>query len=494
MDINKIDYIPMLLDVNALPSLELYIKLSYVDKRYNKVVKVERDKKYRIVYHKDHHLHRIVGRIVDITRVFNEDINYDGTKKKPDYIITIDASTEYGSNVKKLYVYQIRAIKEYVEHMDEDNTILDATTIGGTTSSSIIKNATVEIEIPADIIADNPDGTEITIPELEVAEGIITDGTVPDTGTTTGGLSTGENPNGNKILVNKGTTHGGTIIHGTIIKGKMYNVTIIINRSNATYIINGDINNTIINGTTINGGTSIGGEVSIVNKENTIVFGGVIYGDTMVTIGGTTTISKDPDTGETIYTTTGGTTTGGTLSGGNAITTIEGTNRVVYINNGTTIGGTSHNTTIIGGTVYGGSITIHQEVNGTIHHSHLPHGVKPGDYVIDMGSYSVGDTITNTIIYGGNGTAGVTIGGTTTGGDISVDRPFDVHDIYRPENITIENMKDTTIDYTRETYPNSGDGRLPKKYPGLKVGVGDITGVLSNFHGNDEECDNTDIN
>ena len=34
----------------------------------------------------------------------------------------------------------------------------------------------------------------------------------------------------------------------------------------------------------------------------------------------------------------------------------------------------------------------------------------------------------------------------------------------------------------------------PKKYPGLKVGVGDITGVLSNFHGNDEECDNTDIN
>ena len=298
MDINKIDYIPMLLDVNALPSLELYIKLSYADKRHNKVVKVERDKKYRIVYHKNHHLHRIVGRIVDITRVFNEDINYDGTKKKPDYIITVDASTEYGSNVKKLYVYQIRAIKEYVEHMDEDNTILDATTIGGTTSSSIIKNATVEIEIPKDIIADNPDGTEITIPELEVAEGIITDGEVPDTGTTTGGLSTGVNPNGNKILVNKGTTHGGTIIHGTIIKGKMYNVTIIINRSTATYIINGDINNTIINGTTINGGTSIGGEVSIVNKENTIVFGGVVYGDTMVTIGGTTTISKDPDTGE----------------------------------------------------------------------------------------------------------------------------------------------------------------------------------------------------
>lgn len=358
------DFRQILTDVQSIPLLSLYVSFKYSDPAYNKSIKIEHQQKYRIVYISDRALTKIVGIVVAINRVYNGEIG----NNPPEYIMTVDCSTEYGSNVKKIKTSTIRDIKIYVDHMDDDVTIADAETGGGVTVGNLTQATIKNVIIYTD-------GT--------VSGGEITGGTPSGgktDGTTTGGITYGKNPNGTDITKNGGTTTGGNVDGGSIIKGtivitdgKTYTVT---PEEDGSKTFTGDIANVVIVNSHVTGGSSTGGTVIDPKPTGTIVYGGSIVGGGMITTGG---ITKD-------NVTYGGTITGGTVTGGDAIGTWDG--RQIHMSgNIVTTGGITTGGTVIGGTVTGGQTIAGITYNGTV--------------------------------VGGVGTAGITTGGQTTGGKIS---------------------------------------------------------------------------
>nr|DAJ30965.1 MAG TPA: hypothetical protein [Caudoviricetes sp.]DAS08430.1 MAG TPA: hypothetical protein [Caudoviricetes sp.] len=363
-----IDHRQILVDVATIPILSVYIDFTYSDPAFDKRVKLERDYRYRVTFLEDRVLMRLVGTITNIRRIFDPEIETNGGEPMPpEYVITLDASSKYGSNVKKIRTSQIRDVKRYTEYMDEDPTILDAEVHGGTTVGK---------------------STDIVIRHVDYDEdnGIIKGGQVDSgkvIGDTTNGITNGKIDNGKTVTVVDNVVDGGKIDSGVVIHAEVDNDMPheIVVDPDGSKSFHGSIVNFIIVNTHITGGKSTGGKIVDIETFNTTVYGGIISGKNMYTIGGVTK-------GEITY---GGTTIGGTVVGGDAIGTWNG--RVIHRDGDiVTVDGVTNGGVITGGTVIGGN--------------------------------RIGEYIYNATVVGGTGTANITSGGTTTGGKITV-KEFD---------------------------------------------------------------------
>ena len=425
-----IDNLPMLLDIKTRHYLYLDMDLNYVDPLLNRRVRVNKGIKYRILYlNKRHELTRIVGIVTGIAPLYKPD---DWAHRE--FVLKVDCSTDNASNVHRIRTNDIRAIREYVEHMDEDTTIKN----GKTESVNTTANKIVDMVIVDPKIDDNGN----------IIDGKIIDGKIDD-GKTDGGITEGDNDNGNHIVVIDDIVDGGEIKKGDIIHGTTTEDTIIEKDSDGKVIkITGTIINVIIYNTTIINGISFGGTVINPDRTNVTVYGGTISGDTMITHGGITVNNI----------TMHGTTEGGIINGGYGVTSWNG--RVMYIYDiKTATGGTANNCIINGGVISG----------GTGH----------------------GTTYYGTTVIGGTGTNGMSINNTVTGGYFSYERKYDSTKFSNNTRFIDENgrSKPWLPKTDRHDYHDEGDGKKdPNDYRDdnlFKVGVGDVTGVITNFHGKD---------
>ncbi len=361
---NNIDFRQILTDVQSIPLLSLYVNFKYSDSTYDKSIKVEHQKRYRFVYVSNRVLTKIVGIVVAINRVYNGEIE----NNPPEYILTVDCSTEYGSNVKKVKSSQVRDIKLYVDHMDDNTDIDNAESSGGTTTGDLTNTTIKNV-----IVDEKGEGGGGTITGGDVDKGDVN-------GNTTGGITDGKDKDGNDITkkddtVTDGKVDKGKVIQATIVitDGKTYSITTDDN-GNKTFV--GDLKDVIIVNSHITGGKSTGGTVTDPKPTDSIVYGGIVAGSTMITTGG---ITK----GDITY---GGTITGGVVTGGDAVGTWDG--RQVHLSGDIiTTNGVTTGATIKGGTVTGGQ--------------------------------TIGDVTYNGTVVGGAGTAGITTGGTTEGGKVT---------------------------------------------------------------------------
>lgn len=364
----EIDHRQILVDVATIPILSVYIDFTYSDPAFDKRVKLERDYRYRVTFLEDRLIQRMVGTITNIRRIFDPEIETSsGLPMPPEYVVTLDASTKYGSNVKHIRTSQIRDIKRYTEYMDEDPSMKDAEVHGGTT---VGKSTNIVIRFV----------------EYDEDKGVIKGGKV-DSGTvlgnTTNGITNGTINNGKVVTVVDNTVDGGKIDAGVVIHAEidedMPHKFVVEPDGSKTF--HGSVVNFIIVNTHITGGKSLGGKIVDIETFNTVVYGGIITGKDMYTIGG---ITK----GDITY---GGTTIGGTVVGGDAIGSWNG--RVIHRDGDiVTVDGITTGGIITGGTVLGGD--------------------------------RIGEYIYNGVVIGGSGSANVTTGGYTTGGKITV-KEFD---------------------------------------------------------------------
>ena len=94
-NLQLVDNIPMLADINARPSIFLDIKLTYLDPKLNKIVRVMQHIVYKIVYLEKGRLQTVVGEVKDITRVFTTVTVNEDKAAYNEYLITVDCSNEY---------------------------------------------------------------------------------------------------------------------------------------------------------------------------------------------------------------------------------------------------------------------------------------------------------------------------------------------------------------------------------------------------------------
>ena len=467
-NLQLVDNIPMLADINARPSIFLDIKLTYLDPKLNKIVRVMQHIVYKIVYLEKGRLQTVVGEVKDITRVFTTVTVNEDKAAYNEYLITVDCSNKYNTCVKTVRTGDIRSIRKYIEHMDESTDIANSVTVDGHTVASKITGAVIDnirVEVTGHII--NNDKSETTVVPYHtdsfthVIGGTIENGATDETATTCNGIASGKNSSGNNITIQDGITSGvGNITAGTIISATIcapdvetydttsddddtknktiYGVIHVINKDGKWH---GDIKDVIIAHSKITG-ASTGGAVVDVIRHNTIVYGGTISGKNMKTTNGITYNDV----------TTDGTTTDGVIKGGNVITILDG-GRTCYLygDDMVTTGAVANGCRIVGGEVHGGTSGMFPDGSG---HS--------------SGNVTIGATV-----IGGVGTNGVAFGGHTSGGEISFERKFDPHDYNTSISYT---SSDNTPDVIVPPNPWMYDNTL------FKVGVGDVTGVISNFH------------
>ena len=460
-----LDNIPMLADINVKPSIFLDIKLSYLDSKLDKVVRVMRNMVYKIIYLEKGNLCTVVGEVKDISRIFTTVTVNEDKASYNEYILTIDCSNKYNTNVKKIRTGDIRSIRKFIDHMDESTDIPNAITLDGNTVASKITNVTINnIRVEKSVVVVDEHNTiaNYNVDSFKhIIGGEIEAGKADATAVTNNGIATGINSSGSSINIADGITSGeGDITAGTIITAKIcypniesyettedpedvkrktiYGAIHVVSEDNKWH---GDIEEVIISHSKISG-SSTGGHVVDAIRDNTIVYGGTISGEGMKTTNGIT--YND--------TTTDGVTTNGVIKGGNVITIIDG-GRTCYIygDDLVTTGAIANGCVITGGTVTGGT-----------------NGISAGNDKTN--GFNV--TINGTVI-GGVGTNGVAFGGHTEGGEISFERKFN------PSDYDI-NLKYTSSDNTPDTIVPP----MPWRYDNtlFKIGVGDVTGVITNFH------------
>ena len=453
-NVQLLDNIPMLADVNVKPSIFLDIKLSYLDSKLDKIVRVMRNMVYKIIYLEKGRLCTVIGEVKDISRIFTTVTVNEDKKSYNEYVLTIDCSNKYNTNVKKIRTGDIRSIRKFIDHMDEDTDIPNAITLDGNTVASKITNVVINnirVENTVSVRKENQIVEYQTDSFKHIIGGNIENGRVDSTSVTNNGIATGTNSLGNQINILDGVTSGeGDITAGNIISASIcfpnfdsydttedtedvkcrtiYGAIHVISEDNKWH---GDIENVIISHTKITG-SSTGGTVVDAIRDNTIVYGGTISGENMKTTNGIT--YND--------TTTDGVTEGGVIKGGNVITIIDG-GRTCYLygDDLVTTGAIANNCIITGGTVSGGTTAANVTINGTV--------------------------------IGGIGINGVAFGGHTEGGEISFERKF------TPDpNIS-------TNPYTaNDNTPDTITPPMPWRYDNtlFKVGLGDATGIITNFH------------
>ena len=463
-NVQLLDNIPMLADVNVKPSIFLDIKLSYLDSKLDKIVRVMRNMVYKIIYLEKGRLCTVVGEVKDISRIFTTVTVNEDKKSYNEYVLTIDCSNKYNTNVKKIRTGDIRSIRKFIDHMDEEPDIPNAITLDGNTVASKITNVVINnirVENSVSIRKQNQIVEYQTDSFKHIIGGTIEGGKTDPTTVTNNGIASGTNTSGNYINVANGVTSGeGDITAGNIItamicfpnfdsydttedpediKNKtIYGAIHVVSEDDKWY---GDIENVIISHSKITG-VSSGGNVVDAIRDNTIVYGGTISGENMKTTNGIT--YND--------TTTDGVTTDGVIKGGNVVTIIDG-GRTCYIygDDLVTTGAIANNCIITGGTVTGGT-----------------NGIYPGG--AGGGGFNV--TIDSTVI-GGVGTNGVAFGGHTEGGKISFERKFNPMDY---KTVTPYTENNNTPDEITPPMPWRYDNTL------FKIGVGDVTGVITNLH------------
>lgn len=353
----------MITNVSTKATYNIAITIDYSDgtsKTYN----LEKGKKYKVQYLANGEINTLVGAITNIGKVNStSNCSCDCCSGVNDYIIRIDASTNYSSVVEDIRTSNIRTIEPYVEHADEDTTILNArssgVTVAGLVNDIVITNATID-----------EDGT--------VLEGIIIKGNVDEKeGIVVDGCSIGTNSLNNTITVSEAEVVGGTITSGKIMSGKLGKFTITTqgnmdccSNTMTNCIVEAKSATIVATECNVVGSKSYGGEVINPVIENSTIIGGKRAGKDMVTTGAIVI-------GDVAY---GGTITGGTLLGGIATGSING--KAYVIENGSTTGGTSMKCTVTNGKIVGG-----KNINGSI----------------------IGATV-----YGGIAECGTTTGGTTT--------------------------------------------------------------------------------
>lgn len=467
-NLQLVDNIPMLADVNARPSIFLDIKLTYLDPKLNKIVRVMKHVVYKIVYLEKGRLQTVVGEVKDITRVFTTVTVNEDRAAYNEYLITVDCSNKYNTCVKTVRTGDIRSIRKYIEHMDESTDIANSVTVDGHTVASKITGVVIDnirVEVTGHITNNKPVNTVVpyhTDSFTHVIGGTIEDGTTDATTTTCNGVASGKNPRGNDIIVQDGITSGvGNITAGTIISATIcapdvesydttsddddtknktiYGIIHVINQDGKWH---GDIKDVIISHSKITG-ASTGGNVVDVIRHNTIVYGGSISGKNMKTTNGITYNDV----------TTDGTTVDGVIKGGNVITILDG-GRTCYLygDDMVTVGAVANGCRIIGGEVHGGTSGMFPDETG----------------------HSGGNVTIDATVIGGVGTNGVAFGGYTSGGEISFERKFDPGEY--ENGSTSYTSSDNTPDTIIPPQPWRYDNTL------FKVGVGDVTGVITNFH------------
>lgn len=353
----------MITNVSTKATYNIAITIDYSDgtsKTYN----LEKGKRYKVQYLSNGEIVTLVGVITNIGKVnSNSNCSCDCCSGVNDYIIRLDASTNYTSVVEDIRTSNIRDIQPYVEHADEDTTILNARS-SGITVAGLINNITI---IDATI---DEDGTvlagKVIKGNIDEKEGLAIDG-----------CSIGSNSLNNTITVAGAELIGGSITSGKIMSGKLGKYTIITQGNNdccsnvmTNCVVESKYAMIVATECTIVGSKSYGGTVIEPTIENSTVVGGKRAGKDMVTTGAMVINGV-------AY---GGTITGGTLLGGTATGTID--SKAYAIENGSTTGGTSMKCTVTNGRIVGG-----KNVNGSI----------------------IGATV-----YGGIAECGTTTGGTTT--------------------------------------------------------------------------------
>ena len=369
----------MITNISTTATYTISITIDYSDGT-SKTYALEKGKKYKVQYLANGAINTLVGVITNIGKVnSNSSCSCDCCSGSNDYIIRLDASSNYTSVVEDIRTSNIRTIEPYVAHADEDTTILNArssgVTVAGLVQDLVITNATIDDEgtiLSGTIIKGN----------VDEKEGIIVDG-----------CSIGTNSLGNTITVDEAEVIGGTITSGTIMSGKMgkYTITTQGNIDCCSNIMNNCIveaKSATIVATECNVVGSKAYDGTVINPviESSTVVGGKRSGKDMVTTGAMVI-------GDIAY---GGTVSGGTLIGGTATGMING--KPYVIENGITTDGTSLKCTVTNGKIVGG-----KTVNGSI----------------------IGATV-----YGGIAECGITTGGTTTVAD-------SVESFIRPDSSTL---------------------------------------------------------
>lgn len=447
---NEIDFKQILTDVNVRPVLSVYLGFEYADPAFNKTIKVEHGLRYKFTYLEDRALVRVIGIVKGMAQIYKSSL--DNRKAPPEFLIMVDASTEYGSNIKRIRSSQIRDVVKYVDHMDEDtnltNTEVTSATVFGKVNNVVIDKIVIDdsnqnivstdingkLEILdakstlsfEDIVGDLQITSdkkflvthEITgnvgVPYIRtigsvvinggtISGGKVISGDLDPTTHSNGGITYGVNTKGSSVIVTGNTTSGGKIDGGDAVR---FDIDITkpfkfdLNDDGTKKFTGSIVNALIINGH-ITGASTTDGKIVEPVITNAVTYGGTITssGTNIGTGSPGTSATANPNAsitnGEMI--TTGGITTGDTTTGGTTIgavvtggTTIgEWDGRPVTIHNSTVIGGTATGTTVHGGTVQGGTY-------------------MPGTTSIYNGK-----------VIGGTGTAAMTTGGTISGGTIS---------------------------------------------------------------------------
>ena len=353
-------------DVAAIANYTVDLTISYSDGS-SVTTTLSKNTKYVIKYVHEGMIVQAVGVITGIGKINNSSNCTCDCCNGEDYLIRIDCSNEYNSNVITIRSSMIRDIKPYTKYADEDSTI----------KSSIVRGATVFGTIENIKIED-----ATVSPTGVVIKGTIVKGNITDNCAIADGCAVGDNKYGHHIVVINATTEGGNIINGNIMSAKVYDYTITDGELNPETgyttgcIIEAAKGMVVANDGTVVGGISSNGTVIDPVIKNSVVAGGVRTGVDVVT-------TKAIVVGGIGY---GGASEGGVLTGGTATGEING--KMYTIEDGITTGGFSNKCTVTGGVIHGGT--------------------------------TIGDTTIGSIIEGGVVDCGVTFEGTTTLGEDGV--------------------------------------------------------------------------
>ena len=470
---NEIDFKQILTDVNVRPVLSVYLGFEYADPAFNKTIKVEHGLRYKFTYLEDRALVRVIGIVKGMAQIYKSGL--DNRKAPPEFLITVDASTEYGSNIKNIRSSQIRDVVKYVDHMDEDtnltNTEVTSATVFGKVNNAVIDKIVIDdsnqnivstdingkmeildakstlsfediagdLEITSDkkFLVTHEITGNVGVPYIRtigsvvinggtISGGKIISGDLDPSTHSNGGITYGVNTKGSSVIVTGNTTSGGKIDGGDAVR---FDVDITkpfkfdLNNDGTKKFTGSIVNALIINGH-ITGASTTDGKIVEPVITNAITYGGTItsQGTNMGTSSSSTTQSYKPTIGnipsdskyDPDY-------VPGNTSGGNTATSKGEMITTGGITTGdTTTGGTTTGIIVSGGTTIG-------EWNGhpvTIEHSTVIGGTATGTTIhggtVHGGTYMPGTTsIYNGKVIGGSGTASITTGGTITGGTIS---------------------------------------------------------------------------
>ena len=342
-----------LIDVETRPNLRLLLSFRYSDPSHDYNIMLESGVLYDVVFLHRGVLKKVVGRIIGVSKVYNvETVEYP--QRRMEWLIRVDASSTNSSLVVDILSGQIRLLRKYTPHMDEDNTIASGTTTGGITHGDVydvtIKNPTTDEKgnTNGGDIDNGKVGPKPTPDPTDPTKTIVTP--ISPITITEGGCTAGKNNSGNDVVVVNGNTTGGTITGGKFVSGNILSHDTDEN-GNYTHCV---ISYAVISNSTITGGKTTGGSVIEPKFTNVTVTGGTRTGTDMITHGATVV----GDIG------TGGYTEGGVNHGGSATGEING--NPYTISGGTSTGGKCTGCTVIGGVVSGGTVVGGAIINATI--------------------------------------------------------------------------------------------------------------------------------